>query len=53
MIFDWDTIREAVETFRTAATAAGHDPDALPMMLEVNGNVTVSRWTSVDRCSAA
>ncbi len=40
VIFDWDTIREAVETFRTAATAAGHDPDALPMMLQVNGNVT-------------
>ena len=40
VIFNWDTIREAVETFRTAANAAGHDPDALPIMLQVNGNVT-------------
>ena len=40
VIFDWDTIREAVETFRAAASAAGHDPNALPIMLQVNGNVT-------------
>src|SRR6188472_3566909 len=40
VIFDWDTIREAVETFRAAASAAGHDPDTLPIMLQVNGNVT-------------
>jgi probable F420-dependent oxidoreductase len=40
VIFDWDTIREAVETFRAAASAAGHDPDTLPSMLQVNGNVT-------------
>ena len=40
MIFDWDTIREAIETFRAAAGAAGHDPDTLPIMLQVNGNVT-------------
>jgi len=40
VIFDWDTIREAVETFRAAASAAGHDPDMLPIMLQVNGNVT-------------
>jgi probable F420-dependent oxidoreductase len=41
VIFDWDTIRQAVEAFRTAATAAGHDPDAVPIVLQVNGNVTV------------
>ncbi len=40
VIFDWDTIREAVETFRAAGSAAGHDPDTLPIMLQVNGNVT-------------
>jgi alkanesulfonate monooxygenase SsuD/methylene tetrahydromethanopterin reductase-like flavin-dependent oxidoreductase (luciferase family) len=40
VIFDWDTIRETIETFRTAAGAAGHDPDTLPIMLQVNGNVT-------------
>jgi len=40
VIFDWDTIHEAVETFRAAASAAGHDPDTLPIMLQVNGNVT-------------
>lgn len=40
VIFDWDTIHEAIETFRAAASAAAHDPDALPIMLQVNGNVT-------------
>jgi hypothetical protein len=39
VIFEWDTIRETIETFRTAA-AAGHDADTLPIMLQVNGNVT-------------
>jgi probable F420-dependent oxidoreductase len=40
VIFDWDTIRETIETFRTAAGAAGHDADTLPIMLQVNGTVT-------------
>ena len=40
VIFDWDTIRYTVGAFRTAASAAGHDPDALPIMLQVNGHVT-------------
>jgi probable F420-dependent oxidoreductase len=40
VIFEWDTIRKTIETFRTAADAAGHDPDTLPIMLQVNGNVT-------------
>jgi probable F420-dependent oxidoreductase len=40
VIFEWDTIRETIETCRTAAGAAGHDPDTLPIMLQVNGNVT-------------
>jgi probable F420-dependent oxidoreductase len=40
VIFDWDTIRESIETFRAAALAAGIDPDTLPMGLQVNGNVT-------------
>ncbi len=40
VIFDWDTVRESIATFRAAAGAAGHDPDTLPMMLQVNGNVT-------------
>ena len=40
VIFDWDTIRETVKAFRAAASAAGHDPDTLPIMLQVNGNVT-------------
>jgi probable F420-dependent oxidoreductase len=40
VIFEWDTIRETIETFRTAAGAAGHDPHTLPIMLQVNGNVT-------------
>ena len=40
VIFDWDTVRDSIASFRAAAGAAGHDPDALPMMLQVNGNVT-------------
>jgi probable F420-dependent oxidoreductase len=40
VIFDWDTVRAGVETFRAAAGAAGHDPETLPVMLQVNGNVT-------------
>jgi alkanesulfonate monooxygenase SsuD/methylene tetrahydromethanopterin reductase-like flavin-dependent oxidoreductase (luciferase family) len=40
VIFDWDTVRASVETFRAAADAAGHDSDTLPVMLQVNGNVT-------------
>jgi alkanesulfonate monooxygenase SsuD/methylene tetrahydromethanopterin reductase-like flavin-dependent oxidoreductase (luciferase family) len=40
VIFDWDTVRATVETFRAAAGGAGHDPDTLPVMLQVNGNVT-------------
>src|SRR4030095_2292841 len=40
VIFDWDTVRASVETFRAAAAGAGHDPDTLPVMLQVNGNLT-------------
>jgi probable F420-dependent oxidoreductase len=40
VIFGWDTVRESIAVFRGAASAAGHDPDALPIMLQVNGNVT-------------
>jgi probable F420-dependent oxidoreductase len=40
VIFDWDTIRENIETFHAASSAAGHDRDTLPIMLQVNGNVT-------------
>lgn len=36
----WDTIHETIETFRTAAGAAGHDAETLPIMLQVNGIVT-------------
>ncbi len=40
VIFDWDMVRQTVQAFRNAASAAGHDPDTLPIMLQVNGNVT-------------
>jgi probable F420-dependent oxidoreductase len=40
VIFDWPTVREAVATFRAAAGAAGVDPTTLPVMLQVNGNIT-------------
>jgi alkanesulfonate monooxygenase SsuD/methylene tetrahydromethanopterin reductase-like flavin-dependent oxidoreductase (luciferase family) len=40
VIFEWDTIRETIQIFRTAAGAEGHDLDTLPIMLQVNGNIT-------------
>ena len=40
MIFDWDTVRQSIAVFRDAARAAGHDVDALPVMLQVNGDLT-------------
>ena len=49
MIFDWDTVRETVKAFRKSASAAGHDPDVLPIMLQVNGNVTAHALDEADR----
>jgi probable F420-dependent oxidoreductase len=40
VIFDWPTIRENIEQFRSAAAAAGHDPETLPVILQVNGDIT-------------
>jgi len=40
VIFDWETIRAIIDTFRAAAHASGQDPSTLPIMLQVNGNVT-------------
>ena len=40
VIFDWDAVRASIQTFRTAAGEAGNDPDTLPVMLQVNSNVT-------------
>ncbi|NMO52883.1 TIGR03619 family F420-dependent LLM class oxidoreductase [Actinoplanes sp. TBRC 11911] len=40
VIFDWGPVQESIATFRAAADAAGHEPDSLPVMLQVNGNVT-------------
>jgi probable F420-dependent oxidoreductase len=40
VIFDWDIALETIKTFRAAATVAGRDPATLPIMLQVNGNVT-------------
>ncbi len=41
VIFDWDTVRGAIATFRAAAETSGTDPDTLPVLLQVNGNLTV------------
>lgn len=38
--FDWDALRDTVSTFRRAAAAAGHDADALPVTVQVNGAVS-------------
>jgi probable F420-dependent oxidoreductase len=40
VIFDWVSITDSIETFRAAAAAEGLDPDTLPVMLQVNGNIT-------------
>jgi probable F420-dependent oxidoreductase len=40
VIFDWHMVQESIATFRAAAGAAGHDRDALPILLQVNGSVT-------------
>ena len=40
VIFDWDLVGETIKTFRAAATDVGRDPATLPIMLQVNGNVT-------------
>jgi probable F420-dependent oxidoreductase len=40
VIFDWDMVAETIKTFRAAARVAGRDPATLPIMLQVNGNVT-------------
>jgi probable F420-dependent oxidoreductase len=40
VIFDWDVVLGTIKTFRAAAAAAGRDPATLPIMLQVNGNVT-------------
>ncbi|HEY7988727.1 MAG TPA: TIGR03619 family F420-dependent LLM class oxidoreductase [Lapillicoccus sp.] len=40
VIFDWQTVRNAIATFRAAAGRAGFDAGSLPVMLQVNGSVT-------------
>ncbi len=40
VIFDWQTIRDSIGRFRSAAAAAGHDPDTLPVILQVNGDIS-------------
>jgi probable F420-dependent oxidoreductase len=40
VIFDWDAVGQSIATFRAAAGAAGVDPETLPVMLQVNSNVT-------------
>jgi probable F420-dependent oxidoreductase len=42
VIFDWETVHGTVDAFRAAAAAAGHDPDRLPIMLQVNGSLTAA-----------
>ena len=40
VIFDWDATQQYSATSRAAAAAAGIDPDTLPVLLHVNGDVT-------------
>jgi hypothetical protein len=40
VIFDWETISATLAMFRDAAAAAGRDPRSLPVLLQVNGNIS-------------
>ncbi|WP_433473213.1 TIGR03619 family F420-dependent LLM class oxidoreductase [Spirillospora sp. CA-142024] len=40
VIFDWDMLRETIARFRRTAEESGHDPSALPVVVQVNGDVT-------------
>lgn len=40
VVFDWDVLENTVATFRRTAAEAGHDPDALPLVMQVNGDLT-------------
>lgn len=39
VFFNWEGLTSQVETFRRAAEAAGHDPQSLPIVLRVNGDI--------------
>jgi probable F420-dependent oxidoreductase len=41
VMFSWEQLQDAVGLFRGAAEAAGHDPGALPVVVQVNGPVTM------------
>ncbi|MEO3827075.1 TIGR03619 family F420-dependent LLM class oxidoreductase [Actinomadura sp. B10D3] len=40
VVFEWDVLRQTIDTFRRTAEAAGHDPSRLPVVVQVNGDVT-------------
>lgn len=40
VVFEWGMLRETIALFRRAAEAAGHDPSTLPVVVQVNGDVT-------------
>jgi hypothetical protein len=40
VMFSFELLRDADALFRGAAEAAGHDPGALPVVVQVNGPVT-------------
>jgi hypothetical protein len=40
VVFSWDALRDTISAFRRGAAAAGHDPTALPLIVQVNGAVS-------------
>jgi probable F420-dependent oxidoreductase len=40
VMFSWDMLQSTLDLFRQHAEAAGHDPTALPIVVQVNGPVT-------------
>lgn len=42
VMFDWDVLRDTVALFRHTAESAGHDPSALPIVVQINGSITAT-----------
>jgi probable F420-dependent oxidoreductase len=40
VMFSWDVLEATINTFRSAAEDAGHDPRSLPIIVQVNGAIS-------------
>jgi probable F420-dependent oxidoreductase len=53
IMFGWDQIEGAVQAFRSAAGAAGHDPGSLQIVLRVNGSITDAASDQREPCTGS